>query len=81
MLCENVVARFSLHGIYRSLFSLWWHIGSLAKVILDDYRAASSWLATNSGDGWGTGERFLRRGKDGAFILRILEDELAISRG
>jgi hypothetical protein len=48
---------------------------------MDDYRAASSWLAPNSGDGLGTGERFLRRGKDGAFILRILDDELAISKG
>ena len=63
------------------MFSLWWHIGSLAKAILDDYRAASSWLASNSGDGLGTGERFLRSRKDGTIILRILDDELAISKG
>jgi hypothetical protein len=79
-LCEDVVARFSLSCIYRSLLSLRWYIGSLAKVIVDDYRAASSWLAPNSGDGLRTGERFLWRGKDGAFILRILDDELAIGK-
>jgi hypothetical protein len=48
---------------------------------MDDYRAASIWLAPNSGDGLGTGERFLWRGEDGTFILRILEDELAIGKG
>lgn len=48
---------------------------------MDDYRAASSWLAPDSGDRLGTGERFLWRGKDGPVILRILDDELAIGKG
>lgn len=47
---------------------------------MNDYRAAPSWLAPNSGDGLRTGERFLRCGKDGTFILRILDDELVISK-
>jgi hypothetical protein len=44
----------------------------IIKVILDDYCAASTWLAPNSGEGRENSDRFLWRGMDGTFILRVL---------
>jgi hypothetical protein len=67
--CENIAARFRLSGIHVGLVCLWWYVRSLTQVILDNYRAASIWLAPNSGEGRGSGDRFLWRGKTGAFVL------------
>ena len=53
----------------------------MAKVILDDYRTTSGWLATNSREGLGGDIGFLRCGKDGTFILRVLKDVLDFHKG
>jgi len=45
------------------------YTGSLVKMILDDYRASSTWSAPNNFEGWGSDYRFRRRGKDGTVIL------------